>query len=245
MASVHLSNAFTQFSQDAVTGNLIFGNQLTANLVELELQGGGEASGPASNNFGHIVTWDPTEERLFYMNFMAADLLLYEWHTIIAAGSSVFPGSGAYLSRADRHTWIDLQRNIRNTNDYFILQNNTVPYLGDKGSYNPWGVMWGTRPPVMLQYWASGWIGGKYGGLKSALGFDVVFRYEPGDWCHTYNRWLIFYPGASFTGSQYASSTVDYQYNRVNSQWPHRDSAFAGHEATVHSDVYNTGTYPA
>lgn len=245
MASVHLSNAFTQVSQDAVTGNLVFGNQLTASLGQLELQGGGDASGPASNNFGHIVTWEPTQERFFYMNFMAADLLLYEWHTILGVGSSVFPSAG-YLSNPNRHTWIDLQRNVRNTNDYFIVNNNTTPYLGDKGSYNPWGVMTGLRPPVMLQYYQTGWIGGNYGGIKSALGFDVVYRYEPGDWCHTYNRFLVLYPGASFTGSQFANQTADYQSNRVNSQWPHRDSGFSvGHEAIVHSDVYNTGTYPA
>lgn len=245
--SVTLNDAFTQVSQDAVTGNLVFGNQLTPSIGEIKLSGGsGAADGPASNNFGHIVTWEPTQERFFYMNFMAADLLLYEWHTIVATyGSVVYPSCLPYLDRSNRHTWIYLQRNVRNTNDYFVLNNNTATFKGDGGQYDPWGICVGSRPPVIIHYYQTGWIGGDFGGIKTALGFDIVFRYDQGDFVNVYNRFLILYPGASFTGSQWVRESTDYQTNNINAQWPHRDANFSsGHESAAHDNSYNSGTYP-
>lgn len=215
---IALSNAVTRVTLNTISSSIEFSNPIYSNIANIRIV---SAPVTSTNSFDRVVTFEPTSGQLRFMNFQASDLLLYEWHTLIARGdSNLFTGSRAYLNSTNRHMWFHLRRNIRNTRDYFAVNQFLPNYWGDKGSYNPWGIIVGMRPVAIINYSQSGHLGGDFGGQKTELGFDVVCRFDGGDFSSGENQYLVLYPGMSFSTSQSVREGTDNHDNIDNNSWP-------------------------
>lgn len=215
---IALSNAVTRVTLNTLSSSIEFSNPLYSNIANIRIM---SAPVTSTNSFDRVVTFEPTSGQMRFMNFQASDLLLYEWHTVIARRDcNLYTSSRGYLNTTGRHMWFHLRRNVRNTRDYFAVNQFLPNYWGDSGSYDPWEIISGMRPVAIINYSESGHLGGDFSGQKTELGFDVVCRFDGGDYNNGENQYLVLYPGMSFSSSQSIREGSDNQDNTNNNAWP-------------------------